>query len=84
MFLFFLVKYHLQGYSPQNLVFLRNGDTLQDENTDRQRFDAWKVSFWNQSSDGSRGGGTRDVHPLSVQFFSIFMQFSAKIMPNNR
>ena len=40
-----LVKYHLHGYSPQNLEFLLNGDTLQDENTDRQRFDAWKVSF---------------------------------------
>ena len=28
-----------------------------------------------------RGGGARDVCPLLVQFFFIFMQFSAKILP---
>ena len=33
---------------------------------------------------GGGEGFSRDATPLSVHFFSIFMQFSAKILPNIR
>ena len=39
----FSVKFHLQGYTPHSLKYLSSGDVYQDENRDRERFEAWKV-----------------------------------------